>query len=82
MNGRSSPRRGTEPLLATRRRVSGRKKRTKSRAENPKMKRNQKMAWKPKYSVMMPPMTGPMDWPSMRTAVCQRCRIKGLFDTR
>ena len=49
------------PLPATERRVSGRKRMIRLRVKEARMNRNQKMAWKPKYSVIMPPMTGPMD---------------------
>jgi len=37
------------------------------RVAGARMAKNQKMPWKPRYSVMKPPMAGPTDWPSILT---------------
>lgn len=57
------------PLPAMLRRVSGRKRTIKKRVRVPKMKRNQNIAWKPRNWAMIPPRTGPKDWPLIRTVI-------------
>ena len=55
------------PLPAMMRSVSGSRSMMKKRLRAPRPKRNQKIAWNPKYCAMIPPKTGPIARPNMRT---------------
>lgn len=68
MSGLCIPVRRNVPLPAMERSVSGRSRRIRRRVSAPRPNKNQKIERNPRNCVRIPPKTGPIDCPIIRTS--------------